>query len=115
MRTHINQQLLANLLDLNLSLSYKRRTARLGNHMAFRYALQLNPTAPIYLDEARGDYYFPAGFEHDNAVATLREEIKEQENQYQTATFDTRLNWSSQCYTSQMLSENRETAETSTY
>ena len=115
LRTHINQQLLANLLDLNLSLAYKRRTARLGNHMAFRYALQLNPTAPIYLDEARGDYYFPAGFEHDNAVATLREEIKEQENQYHTATFDTRLNWSSQCYTSLMLSENRETAETGTY
>ena len=115
LRTHINQQLLANLLELNLSLSYKRQTARLGNHMAFRHALQLNPTAPIYLDESRGDYYFPTGFEHDNAVSTLKEEIKEQETQYQTATFDTRLNWSSQCYTSLMLSENRETAELGTY
>ena len=115
LRTHINQQLLTNYLDLNLSLSYKRRRARLANHMAFRNALQLNPTAPIYLDEARSDYYFPTGFEHDNAVAALKEEINEQQTQYLTATFDARINWSSQAYTSLMLSENRETAEAGTY
>ena len=115
LRTHINQKLLADFLELNLSLSYKRRKARLANHAAFRNALLLNPTAPIYLDEAQGDYYFPTGFEHDNAVATLKEEIKEQETQYLMATFDTKIHWNSHSYTSLMLSENKETAESGAY
>lgn len=115
LRTAINQKLLSDHLDLTFSLSYKQRDASLGNHTAFRYALELNPTAPIFRNEEKGLYFYPPGFERDNAVAALKEEIKEQQSQYLTGSLHLRANWNDHLYSNVMLAENREQIETGTY
>ncbi len=115
LRTHINQSLLSGHLELGVSLAYKKQHLRLGNHTAFQQAMQANPTAPIYADEEKTEYLFPSGFERDNPVASLKEENRQQENQFITGSLTVRINWSKSFYSTVMLAENREESEENVY
>ena len=113
MRTHINQSLLNDHLDLTVSLAYKKQNLRLGDHSAFQEAIQANPTSPIYSED--GDYVYPSGYNRDNPVAVLKEEICKQENQFVTGSLTTRVNWTKSLYSTVILAENREELEENTY
>lgn len=115
LRTHINQSLLAGYLELTVSLAYKKQHLRLGNHTAFQQAMQANPTAPVYTDEEETEYLYPTGFERDNPVASLKEENRQQENQFVTGSVTARVNWSKPFYSTFMLAENREESEENVY
>ena len=88
---------------------------RLGNHTAFQQAMLANPTAPIYTDEEETEYLYPSGFERDNPVASLKEENRQQENQFMTGSLTARINWSKPFYSTIMLAENREESEENVY
>lgn len=115
LRTHISQNLLSDYLELTVSLAYKKQHLRLGNHTAFQQAMQANPTAPIYTDEEKTEYLYPSGFERDNPVASLKEENRQQENQFITGSLTARINWSKPFYSTVMLAENREESEENVY
>ena len=115
LRTHISQNLLSDFLELTISLAYKKQQLRLGNHTAFQQAMQANPTAPIYTDEEETEYLYPSGFERDNPVASLKEENRQQENQFMTGSLTARINWSKPFYSTIMLAENREESEENVY
>ena len=115
LRTHISQNLLSDYLELTVSLAYKKQQLRLGNHTAFQQAMQANPTAPIYTDEEETEYLYPSGFERDNPVASLKEENRQQENQFMTGSLTARINWSKPFYSTVMLAENREESEENVY
>ncbi len=115
LRTHISQNLLSGYLELTVSLAYKKQHLRLGNHTAFQQAMLANPTAPIYTDEEETEYLYPSGFERDNPVASLKEENRQQENQFMTGSLTARINWSKPFYSTIMLAENREESEENVY
>lgn len=115
LRTHISQNLLSDYLELTVSLAYKKQHLRLGNHTAFQQAMLANPTAPIYTDEEETEYLYPSGFERDNPVASLKEENRQQENQFMTGSLTARINWSKPFYSTIMLAENREESEENVY
>ena len=115
LRTHISQNLLSGYLELTVSLAYKKQHLRLGNHIAFQQAMLANPTAPIYTDEEETEYLYPSGFERDNPVASLKEENRQQENQFMTGSLTARINWSKPFYSTIMLAENREESEENVY
>ena len=115
LRTHISQNLLSGYLELTVSLAYKKQHLRLGNHTAFQQAMLANPTAPIYTDEEETEYLYPSGFERDNPVASLKEENRQQENQFMTGSLTARINWSKPFYFTIMLAENREESEENVY
>lgn len=115
LRTHISQNLLSGYLELTVSLAYKKQQLRLGNHTAFQQAMLANPTAPIYTDEEETEYLYPSGFERDNPVASLKEENRQQENQFMTGSLTARINWSKPFYSTIMLAENREESEENVY
>ena len=115
LRTHISQNLLSVYLELTVSLAYKKQHLRLGNHTAFQQAMLANPTAPIYTDEEETEYLYPSGFERDNPVASLKEENRQQENQFMTGSLTARINWSKPFYSTIMLAENREESEENVY
>lgn len=115
LRTHISQNLLSGYLELTVSLAYKKQHLRLGNHTAFQQAMLANPTAPIYTDEEETEYLYPSGFERDNPVASLKEENRQQENQFMTGSLTARINWSKPFYSTIMLAKNREESEENVY
>ena len=115
LRTHISQNLLSGYPELTVSLAYKKQHLRLGNHTAFQQAMLANPTAPIYTDEEETEYLYPSGFERDNPVASLKEENRQQENQFMTGSLTARINWSKPFYSTIMLAENREESEENVY
>lgn len=115
LRTHISQNLLSGYLELTVSLAYKKQHLRLGNHTAFQQAMLANPTAPIYTDEEETEYLYPSGFERDNPVASLKEENRQQENQFMIGSLTARINWSKPFYSTIMLAENREESEENVY
>lgn len=115
LRTHISQNLLSGYLELTVSLAYKKQHLRRGNHTAFQQAMLANPTAPIYTDEEETEYLYPSGFERDNPVASLKEENRQQENQFMTGSLTARINWSKPFYSTIMLAENREESEENVY
>ena len=78
--------------------------------LAFKIA-----TDPIYTDEEETEYLYPSGFERDNPVASLKEENRQQENQFMTGSLTARINWSKPFYSTIMLAENREESEENVY
>ena len=112
-RTHINQSLLNNHLDLTISLAYKKQDLRLGNHTAFKDAIQANPTSPVYSED--GEYIFPSGFNQDNPVAALKEENRQQENEFFTGSLTAKVNWAKSFYSTVILAENREVIDENVY
>lgn len=82
-RLNLSQKMLNDKLVINLNLSATSKKAELGFQDAFRYAMMMPPTAPIYSDAAYytkyGGYFQSEVSDLYNPYATVQQNIKDQE------------------------------------
>jgi len=70
---------LNNMLEISPDISFSTSNTHWVDHLIFREALNMNPTAPVYdaTNDTYGGYYTPDGFSTYNPVAIINQRIDE--------------------------------------